>query len=375
MRGDLTKFLFIDSALDDGRVSLPSRPFSCHGHEQMSLTLINFTMKRNFPLINSYNNTFYIYDTKNDSYYEVVIPGGTYFSFDTGTDSLKAAIQRAITATLTAALDRHTDSSNPPAGTANHIPAPNVTGITVAYDKVLRCFTFDPTITSSNTNPVGDDNTIHIRCFHLKTNTAAPAGVTQNGSQSDVHEILGMKTIFDASNLFNCAGLDRIVVSGQQDQDLLYGLFPASLSTLDALYLRGNFDLGNYESAGLDVVKEKNDEVQHSSIFARIPIESTNESDTDTHRLITYDDTNDVYQKMLPMKSMEHLQFFVTDKRNRRLAAFGKKQEKFGEMHFNCVLRWDKFIGPKEMEHESLYDNNLPPQLFPNTYGYGQPRM
>jgi len=367
MRGDLTKFLFIDSSLDDGKVSLPSRPFSCHGHEQMSLTLINFTMKRNFPLINSYNNTFYIYDTKNKSYYEVVIQGGSYTSFATGTDSLKNAIQSAIDTTLSDQL-----ALSSAAGST--VPAANVTAITVAYDNVLRCFTFTPTITG--TNAYAAANTIEIRCFHLKTNSPAPAGVSKNGSISDVHEILGMKTIFDAANVFNCAGvLNTQDASNNITATELYGFFPASLSTLDSLYLRCNFDLGNYESAGLDISKEKNDQVQHSSIFARIPIKSSNESEADSHRLITYDDTNDVYQKFLPMKSMEHLQFFVTDKRNRQLAAFGKNQEQFGEMHFNCTLRWDKFVGPKEMAHESIYDNELPPKLAPQTYGYGQPRM
>jgi hypothetical protein len=57
------------------------------------------------------------------------------------------------------------------------------------------------------------------------------------------------------------------------------------------------------------------------------------------------------------------------------LAAFGKDQEFFGEMHFNLVLRWDKFVGPKEMAHESQYDNRLPPKMMPQSYGYGQPRV
>ena len=369
MRGDLTKFLFIDSALDDGKVRLPAKPFSCHGHEQMSLTLIQFTMKRNFPLINRYNNTFYLYDTLNKSYYEVVIQGGVYNSFDTGSENLKTAIQDAVTATILTAVTRAAASPASPA--PNHIPAPNITAVTVGYDTVLRCFTFVPTITGV----IEPDNTLEIRCFHLKTNSAAPAGVTINGTQSDVHEILGVKTIFDAANPFNCVGVQDTLNNNVISSTLLYGFYPASLSTLDNLYIRCNFDTGNYESPDLDVRKEKADELQHSFIFAKVPIMSSNESESESHRLIVYEDANDVYQKILPMKSLGHLQFFVTDKRNRKMAAFAKQQEEFGQMHFDLVMRWDKFVGPKEMEHESVYDNRLPPKMSPATYGYGQPRM
>lgn len=370
MRGDLTKFLFIDSALDNGKVRLPARPFSCHGHEQMSLTLIQFTMKRNFPLINTYNNTFYLYDTKNQRYHEVVIQGGCYNSFDTGSESLMSAIQTAIDVTIAAAIAA-VPANNPSVGQPGHIPTPNVTAITVGYDKVLRCFTFVPTITGT----IAADNTIEIRCFHVKNNSPPPAGVSRNGATSDVHEILGLKTIFDAASPFNCAGVENTTSSGSITATLLYGFYPASLSTLDSVYLRCDFDVGNYESPHLDVSKLDTDELQHSFIFAKIPISSSNESELEAHRLIVYEDTNDVYQKMLPMKSLGHLQFYVTDKRNRKLAAFAKGQEEFGQMHFDLVMRWDKFIGPKEMEHESMYDNRLPPQLLPKTYGYGQPRM
>ena len=143
--------------------------------------------------------TFYIYDTKNLSYYEAVIQGGTYDSFDTGSNSLEAAIQSAVDATLAAALAKNTVSTNHIQGQPGHIPAPNATAITVGYDKVLRCFTFEPTITGT----IEATNTIEIRCFHLKTKSAAPAGVSKNGAVSDVHEILGMKTIFDAANILH----------------------------------------------------------------------------------------------------------------------------------------------------------------------------
>ena len=57
MRGDVSKYLFIDSEIGDGRVSLPPMPFAAQGHEKMSFTLLNFTMNKRWPKINRTNNT------------------------------------------------------------------------------------------------------------------------------------------------------------------------------------------------------------------------------------------------------------------------------------------------------------------------------
>jgi len=98
MRGDVTKYLFIDSAVDNGRVSLPSHPFSCIDNETMTFTLLNFTMRRNWPQINQTNNRFYIYLRNSQTFYEVVLPAGDYDDYA----SITTALNDALVATMTA---------------------------------------------------------------------------------------------------------------------------------------------------------------------------------------------------------------------------------------------------------------------------------
>ena len=53
VRGQVSKLLFIDSSVNtDGRdhtkVLVPAHPFSATGAERMALTLVSFTMRRNW---------------------------------------------------------------------------------------------------------------------------------------------------------------------------------------------------------------------------------------------------------------------------------------------------------------------------------------
>ena len=92
MRGDITKYLFIDSAVDSGRVSLPSQPFACIDNETMAFTLLNFTMRRNWPQINQTNNRFYIYLRDSQTFYETILPAGDYADYASITTALNDAI-------------------------------------------------------------------------------------------------------------------------------------------------------------------------------------------------------------------------------------------------------------------------------------------
>lgn len=341
MRGDLeggqTKFLFIDSEVGNGRISLPPNPFSAAGNERMSLTLLNFTMNRRWPRINPTNNTFYIFSTLANSYNECTIPIGDYYS---GSE-LATKVTDAITASLTAN------------------PISNLTNIAVSYDDLTRTMKFTMTGTVNKA-------TIEVRCFHIKDGVV-PAGVSRQGAFSDVHEILGGRPLKNASSLSNSMNFDA--TSG-----FMFSRYPIILNTMSALYLRFNLDVGNYESPGLDMKSKDHVQVQNSNIFARIPIETSDESIKTLHQIIAFDDCNDTYQKFIPQKQMEHLQLYVTDKRNRSLVEFDDGQVEDGLMNFNVVLRWDKFVGPKMEEHHSKNDGP-PPPLYPPQYGYGMPRI
>lgn len=343
MRGEISKFVFIDSSVDDGRVSLPTPPFCCVDNESMSFTLLDFAMRRNWPTINATNNTFYIYMDSDQSLYEVVIPPGDYATYD----DLKEAVDTAIAATITAA-----DST-----TALKI---NVTSITPTFVDVSRTFVFTITMTSTASVTAND---VEIRCYHVKSG-AVPSGVSKQGAFSDCYEILGAEPL---TSDVDKNSLKRV------STNKLYSQFPVSLSTLDALYIRTNFDMHSYESPGLDMFHKPSVQVQPSSIFARVPIRNSDSSMRQAHEIVTYEDAGgDMYQKFIQRNNLEHIQFYVTDKRNRTLAEFDKKQNEIGLMSFSMTLRWDKFV-PEKPAHP--IPKGFPAQTFPPSYGYGAARV
>ena len=98
MRGDVSKLIFIDSTVaTDGRdttkVMLPQQ-FSTGVGEKMSLSLVSFTMRRNWYNINATNNKFYIF--VGGVHYVVRILPGVYAKFTT----LAVAIGKAATLTI-----------------------------------------------------------------------------------------------------------------------------------------------------------------------------------------------------------------------------------------------------------------------------------
>ena len=67
---------------------------------------------------------------------------------------------------------------------------------------------------------------------------------------------------------------------------------------------------------------------------------------------------------MLNRKSLETLDFRVTDARGRSLATAAPDQAEEGLMKWEAVLRWDLFVPPTLAEPRSLkHIGNHPPEL------------
>jgi hypothetical protein len=141
MRGDVSKLIFIDStvstdARDPTKIMVPAHPFSTQSGEKQSLTLVSFSMRRNWYNINVSNNTFYSF--LDNFHYVVVIQSGVYSTFA----SLSAGIGDALNDTIA-----------------------NIPGIQIAsmtYVPSTRLFTFEMTRTN------GYFMDIEIRCFAIK---------------------------------------------------------------------------------------------------------------------------------------------------------------------------------------------------------------
>ena len=314
MRGTHSKLIFIDSSVNtDGRdhtkLLIPPHPFSAQGGERMALTLVSFTMRRNWYNINATNNTFYLFVS--NTHYEVSIAPGVYPTFVT----LQGAIYDALTTRV-----------------ATIAEIQQVTGVT--YDAVTRRFSIAIRMDSSHqTTPV------EIRCFAIKGGPL-PAGVSIQGGFSDVHEILGGTPIRSVGSAANSlagtlgAGINTLVSK-----------YPASLNTLDAIYLHMNIETGNFMSTGHESHAQESLRLIESSLFARIPFDDS--TFTEAHEVVQFEDNGgDMYQSFLSRKTLETLDIRVTDARGRSLSTFNPTQAADGQLGFRMCLRWDLFVPP-----------------------------
>ena len=328
MRGDISKYLFIDSNVNDGRVSLPPT-FSCVGNESMSLTLIDFALRRKFYDINKTNNTFYILDRLSSTFYEIEIPEGDY---------TQAELTNAINSTLTKVISV-TSLTNKVASITS--------ALTAAGKK--RVFTF-----SMQSGYAIDE--FEIRCYFIKSGNL-PIGVSAQGAHSDCFEILGGRPLRSSGDNFSSLVID--IANGT-----FTGLLPSSTTTMDSLYLRSNVEMGNFESP--DLGNHIGDhQLLPSNILARIPVEIDFKFSGETG--------NDVYQKTIPLKNLEHLHIFCTDKRGRSLADYNPSKGE-APISFSVTLRWDKFIPPAPPTHGEI-PSGFPKLPIQPTYGYGMPRI
>ena len=87
MKVKYSRNIFIDSEINTigngqkAKVNLPASSFSIGPHEDMRLVLSSFEMRRNWYSINETNNTFYVYDSANDTYKQARIVPGSYRLF------------------------------------------------------------------------------------------------------------------------------------------------------------------------------------------------------------------------------------------------------------------------------------------------------
>ena len=311
MRGDRSKLIWIDSSVnthgDQTKVIVPSQMLSAIGNEHMSLTLVQFAMRRNWYNINVTNNTAYLY-VDDTTYYEFQIAPGVYPTF--------ASLTIAFSDALTAAIVGITEIAS--AG--------------VVYNPTTRLYTVTFTMDSAHTG-----KTVNIRTFAIKGG-AAPVGVSLQGAYSDAHEILGGIPLRSATDDFDT--LDNTATN------VCVSHYPASLNTLDAIYLHLTaLETGNLCSTGHDAQVRDGVRLIESSLFARIPFDDS--SFTEVHEVIQFQDTGgDMFQSMLQRKNLENLDIRVTDARGRSLSTVDPDQANRGLMAFKMCLRWDLFLSP-----------------------------
>ena len=108
VKGDQSRYIFLDSRVatrgDRAHLSLPRHAFSAGPNDRMSLTLVNFSMRRNFYNIHQYNKKLYLHHenipvSNTKTRLEISIPHGSYDTFD----KLATAIQLSLRAAIASA--------------------------------------------------------------------------------------------------------------------------------------------------------------------------------------------------------------------------------------------------------------------------------
>ena len=317
MKSDLSRLIFIDSSVnthgDHAKVLVPPHPFGAVGSERIALTLISFCQRRNWYNVNATNNTFYLF--QNGVHYEVQIAPGVYSNF-TGAGGLGPALEVALQAVI---------------GGMNQIGA-----VTVLFDATTRRYQI--TFINNGALPVT------IRCYDCKTGVV-PAGVSPEGFFNDSYELLGARPIRDPAS-----PVDGLAVTAP---NTLVSYYPASLNTLDAIYLRLNLQTNNFSTTSMDRNLVNTERLVESSLFARIPIELA--TFDRAHETVQFEDSGgDLYQTFLAQKSLDNFEIRVTDAKGRPLAEAHPLQSDLGLMQFTAVLRYDLFIAPTRPSNVSV---------------------
>ena len=327
VRGQVSRLVFIDSSVnthgDRTRVLLPPRSFTASGNEQLSLTLQSFSIRRNWYNINPTNNTGYVF--ANNIHYEFAIIPGVYSTFADLATGIQLALNQCIT-------------DNTALGVL-------VSGVTCTYSSTLRLFSITFTKQAGHTGKA-----IEIRCFAVKGAKPSFANLSLDGSFNDLFEILGGKPIRSEATAANSL---RLVTGTPANQELLISQFPASLNTLDAIYIHlPTLETGNFMSTGHESHIAESDRLVESSIFARIPFDDS--SFSEVHEVIQFEDNGgDSFQSMLTRKSLENLEIRITDAKGRSLANMDPTQSDLGLMAYKMAIRFDIFVppSPKEPTH------------------------
>ena len=162
VRGSTSRLIFIDSSVnthhDRTKVFVPTHPFSAQGEERLAISLLQFSMRRNWYNINATNNAGYIY--VENTHHVFFIEPGVYSTFG----SLETALNTALASAVLA--------------------IPQIDSIVAGYNATKRFFAFTVTMATGF-----EDKTVEFKFYAVK-HGALPPGVLSEQGFNDVHETI-----------------------------------------------------------------------------------------------------------------------------------------------------------------------------------------
>lgn len=345
VRGSVSRSVFLNTRykqnLHTVPIIVPNQPFSAMHGERHALTLAQFGMQSNFPMINNSNNMMYIYYRANSttytkfqgSFHKFPLPHGTYANVE----SFIQACTKLYAEQTFEFLDTITFS---------------VSGS--GYIQI--------TLTLKDEADFVDLFTFHIR--NAEFDEEVPSGVdVPFGTYSDSYLILGSNPAtslssdnYDATEV-NC--FKRETDSTDAAIRRFEGLYPLQLSSLDAIYIRmHSLELGNWSTPNLTDNAQRTGRIIESQIFARIPLQPN-------YRVAFTDNGNDQFQVFIKRSQIESLDVQLCDAAGRDLFDVFKSQAQHGQFGAQMVFRYDTFENKnRHPEEKQMRKDTAQPPLF-----------
>lgn len=303
-----SSLMFIDSdynvngAGDEFNVDIPANTISCGDRQFIRLVLQEFHGYKNFYNVNSTNNTCRLFINAGSAI-SVSIPSNNYETYHEIVD----ALADRLIAELTTAGFSYTKGTIKP--DVNLIPSS--TG-----DRKLEI-----NLTKSSGTSVSS--------FVLQT--LEVAGLYDSTSFSDSYALLGGRKITNLGD--STTSSFTITIDGVSGDIQIVGLYPTQRSTCEHVYLRTSLVNNNLGSKSTHTGGNHGQDISGTNILAKIPVQS---------EFVSYSsDSGTGYFVDLQLRNLTHIQFSITDHKNRRLPVAGTDQNTEGNMNYNFVLRVD----------------------------------
>jgi hypothetical protein len=319
--------VFIDSASNTigptGAVKVLLQPnaFTIGPDEQMAIVLRTFEMRYSFFNINQQNNCLCWFDPVGNTFTPINIAPGNYGTFLL----LATAIQLAFTTT------------------------PGFAGTLVAYTDITRHLSID---LAAAATPLAQPTGFLVSFLVKGPGNLRPAPLTGDQFFNDSNEIYGCFQTLTFSglaaqlvNAFNVVG------------PVVYeSIFPAALSSIEAIYLRIlTVPTNNYSTIGYDFDSPALTGTALSTIFARIPLDLAIYDAT--RPFITYVDSNNNFPIFLQQKNLDNLIFILTDPAGRPLPETAPNQFSSGHLNYTMCISWE-VMNEKATNSRTLQDIN-----------------
>lgn len=330
-----SKLIFVDSDYDvlgEGdtfRVDIPPGSVTAGERQFIRLILQEFHGYKNFYNVNNNNNTLRL-NIDGAGFNDVVITPGNYETYNEIVDNLADQLVTELTGA----------------------------GLTYTKDKILPAVNKIPTSTT--------DRKLSIKLTNGATAAATFVlqareilGTTAANSFSDAYALLGCKKVTSASDTTTQSF--NVSIDGGTGDITITGDYPMQRSTAEHVYLRSsliNNNLGSKSHQGGSIGQD----LTGTNILAKIPIQS---------EFISYSsDSGTGYFVDIPLVNLTHVEFVVTDHKNRRFPQVAAGQAESGNMNYSMVLRVDTIQyapapRPNEMltARPPLPEQNLAPYL------------